>query len=46
MSVTETAISFYNRKTKATLSMQKVLETNDLFEIGNNGEIKNVVFGL
>lgn len=46
VSVTETATSFYNERQKATLSMQKVLETNDLFEIGNNGEIKNVVFGL
>ena len=46
VSVTETATSFYNERQKATLSMQKVLETNDLFDIGNNGEIKNVVFGL
>ena len=46
VSVTETATSFYNERQKATLSMQKVLETNDLFEIGNNGEIANVVFGL
>ena len=46
VSVTETATSFYNERQKATLTMQKVLETNDLFEIGNNGEIKNVVFGL
>lgn len=46
VSVTEIATSFYNERQKATLSMQKVLETNDLFEIGNNSEIKNVVFGL
>ena len=26
--------------------MIKVLETNELFDIGDNGEIKNVVFGL
>ena len=46
VSVTETATSFYNERQKATLSMQKVLETNDLFDIGHNSEIKNVVFGL
>ncbi len=46
VSVTETATSFYNERQKATLSFQKVLETNELFGIGNNGEIKNVVFGL
>lgn len=46
VSVTETATSFYNERQKATLSMLKVLETNDLFDIGSNGEIANVVFGL
>lgn len=46
VSVTETATSFYNERQKATLSFQKVLEQDNLFGIGNNGEIKNVVFGL
>lgn len=46
ISVTETATAFYNERQTATLSMVKVLETNDLFDIGNNGEIKKVVFGL
>ncbi len=46
VSVTETATAFYNERQTATLSMLKVLETNDLFDIGNNGEIKKVVFGL
>ena len=46
VAVTETATSFYNERQKATLSITKVLETNDLFGIGNNGEIKKVVFGL
>ena len=46
VSVTETATAFYNERQTATLSMIKVLETNELFDIGDNGEIKNVVFGL
>lgn len=46
VAVTETATSFYNERQTATLSITKVLETNDLFGIGNNGEIKKVVFGL
>ena len=46
VAVTETAIAVYNERQTATLSMQKVLETNELFGIGNNGEIKKVVFGL
>ena len=46
ISVTESGSSFYNERQKATLSMQKELETNELFDIGSNGEINNVVFGL
>ena len=46
VSVIEEATSFCNERQKATLSIQKILETNDIFEIGNNDEIKNVVFGL
>lgn len=46
VAVTETATAFYNERQKASLSLLKALETNDLFEIGNNGEIERVVFGL
>lgn len=46
ISVTETAVSAYNERQTATLSILKVLETNDLFGIGNKNEIMDVVFGL
>lgn len=46
VAVTETATSFYNERQKVEISLRKAMEQNDLFEIGNNGEIKNVVFGL
>lgn len=46
VSVTETAVSAYNERQTATLSILKVLETNDLFGIGNKNEIMDVVFGL
>ena len=46
ISVTETAVSAYNERQTATLSILKVLEANDLFGIGNKNEIMDVVFGL
>lgn len=44
--ITETAVSFYNERQKATVSLEKVLEQNEAFEIGMNGEITAVTFGL
>ena len=44
--VTETSISFVNERQKVEISLEKALETNELFGIGNNGEIKNISFGL
>ncbi len=46
VSVTETATSFYNERQKVEISLEKTLETNELFGIGNNGEIQNISFGL
>ena len=46
VSVTETATSFYNERQKVEISLEKSLETNELFGIGNNGEIQNISFGL
>lgn len=46
VSVTETATSFYNEREKASVSLSKSIETNDIFGIGMNGEIKNISFGL
>ena len=44
--ITETAASFYNERQKAAVSLDKVLEQNEAFEIGMNGEISAVTFGL
>ena len=46
VAVTETATSFVNERQKVEVSLEKALETNELFGIGNNGEIKNISFGL
>lgn len=44
--ITETAAEFYNERQKAALSLAKILGKNDSFNIGNNGEILSVQFGL
>ena len=44
--ITETAVSFYNERQKAKLSLDKILEQNEQFGIGMNGEISAVTFGL
>lgn len=44
--ITETAAEFYNERQKAALSLAKVLGKDDIFNIGNNGEILSVQFGL
>lgn len=46
VAVTETATSFYNERQKVEISLEKTLETSELFGIGNNGEIQNISFGL
>ena len=46
VSVTETATSFVNERQKVEISLNKTLETSDLFGIGQNGELKNISFGL
>lgn len=46
VSVTETATSFYNERQKVEISLIKMLETDELFGIGANGEIENISFGL
>ncbi|MBD8979428.1 MAG: TonB-dependent receptor [Clostridiales bacterium] len=46
ISVTETATSFVNERQKVEISLKKALEVNDLFGIGQNGEMKNISFGL
>lgn len=44
--ITETAASFYNERQKAAVSLDKILEQNELFGIGANGEMSAVTFGL
>lgn len=44
--ITETSASFYNERQKAAVSLDKVLEQNEQFGIGSNGEISAVTFGL
>lgn len=44
--ITETAAEFYNERQKAVLSLAKILGKDDIFNIGNNGEILSVQFGL
>ena len=46
VSVTETATSFVNERQKVEISLKKALEASDLFGIGQNGELKNISFGL
>ena len=44
--VTETAAEFYNERQKAALSLAKILGRDETFDIGENGEILSVQFGL
>lgn len=44
--ITETATSFYNERQKTEISFAKVLAQDEIFDIGMNGEILSVQFGL
>ena len=44
--ITETSASFYNQRQKALVTLNKVLEQDEIFGIGMNGEITAVTFGL
>ncbi|MCI8472261.1 MAG: VaFE repeat-containing surface-anchored protein [Clostridiales bacterium] len=44
--ITETATDFYNERQKVQIDLNKVMEQNEIFGIGNNGEILSVQFGL
>lgn len=46
ITLTETAASFYNERQKAAVTLDKILEQNEQFGIGANGEITAVTFGL
>lgn len=44
--ITTTATSFVNERQKIVIDLKKTMEHDDVFHIGNNGEITNVQFGL
>ena len=46
VSITEANTSFYNERQKVMLDLKKAMETNELFGVGNKGEVHNVAFGL
>lgn len=46
VAITENAGNLYNERQKVKVSLSKVLEQNELFGIGMNGELKNITFGL
>ncbi len=46
VSVTSAAITITNARQKAIIDLKKVLEQDDVFALGNNGEILNVKFAL
>lgn len=46
VNTTEIFAEFCNERQKAEISLSKVLEQNETFGIGNNGEILSVQFGL
>lgn len=44
--ITETSTGFYNERQKIEIDLNKVMEQNEVFGVGNNGEITSVNFGL
>lgn len=44
--LTETSAGFYNERQHVSISLEKFMEADELFGIGNNGEAANVTFGL
>ncbi|MEI3117223.1 MAG: SpaA isopeptide-forming pilin-related protein [Merdibacter sp.] len=44
--ITESAASFYNERQRVQLALSKVMEKDETFGIGDNGEILSVQFGL
>lgn len=44
--ITETAASFYNERQHVQIDLSKIMEQDERFQIGMNGEILSVQFGL
>ena len=46
VNVTEANTSFYNERQKVMIDLKKTMEMNEVFGVGNHGEVHNVAFGL
>ena len=46
VSVTSTDLSVYNERQKVSVSLKKIMAEDKTFDIGNNGEITSVRFGV
>ena len=44
--VTSTALSVFNERQKVAVSLHKAMQVDETFNIGKNGEIKSVQFGI
>ena len=44
--ITSASVGFVNERQKVEISLQKLLEQDETFSIGMNGEWKNITFGL
>lgn len=44
--VTSTALSVFNERQKVTVSLAKIMEQDEIFNLGNNNEILSVQFGV
>lgn len=44
--ISKTATSFCNERQKAEIKFEKTMELDELFGLGNNGEVTSVIFGL
>lgn len=44
--ITKTATDFYNERQRVQIDLNKIMEQDDIFGIGQNGEILSVQFGL
>ena len=44
--MTEASASFYNERQKVSIELEKVIEQDETFGIGMDGEDVNITFGL
>lgn len=46
VSVTSTALSVFNERQRVSVSLEKIMEQNEIFRLGNNNETLSVQFGI